>query len=68
MAQERQEKERKNASIARSGKLSGGVYDTVKVAGSGKIEGDIDANYITTAGSCKIEGNVKTREGSDRHG
>jgi len=54
--------ERKNASIAGSGKLSGGVYDMVKVAGSGKIEGDIDANRITTAGSCKIEGKVKTKQ------
>lgn len=55
------EKERKNASIAGAGKLSGGVYDKVKVAGSGKIEGDIEANNITTAGSCKIEGKVKTK-------
>ncbi|MGQ9602396.1 MAG: polymer-forming cytoskeletal protein [Candidatus Bipolaricaulia bacterium] len=56
-----EEKERKNASISGAGKLSGGVYDTVKVAGSGKIEGDVDANQISTAGACKIEGNVKTK-------
>jgi cytoskeletal protein CcmA (bactofilin family) len=53
--------ERKSASISGAGKLSGGTYDTVKVAGSGKIEGDVDANQISTAGACKIEGNVKTQ-------
>lgn len=53
--------ERKNASISGAGKLSGGIYDTVKVAGSGKIEGDIDANQISTAGACKIEGNIKAQ-------
>ncbi|MCR4403755.1 MAG: polymer-forming cytoskeletal protein [Candidatus Acetothermia bacterium] len=53
--------ERKNASISGAGKLSGGIYDTVKVAGSGKIEGDVDANQISTAGACKIEGNVKAQ-------
>ncbi len=56
-----EEKERKNASISGAGKLSGGVYDTVKVAGSGKIEGNVDANQISTAGACKIEGNVKAK-------
>lgn len=59
---EEKERERKNASISGSGKLSGGVYDTVKVAGAGKIEGDIDANYITTAGACRIAGNVKAKK------
>jgi len=42
--------------------VSGGVYDTVTVAGSGRIEGDVDANLIKTAGSCRIDGDVKTKE------
>jgi len=53
------EQKRQSVFVAGSNKISGGVYDTVKVMGSGKIEGDIDANSISTAGSCKIDGNVK---------
>lgn len=53
------EQKRQSVFVAGSNKISGGLYDTVKVMGSGKIEGDIDANTISTAGSCRIDGNVK---------
>jgi cytoskeletal protein CcmA (bactofilin family) len=48
--------------IAGSGRVSGGVYESVKVAGSGVIEGDIEAHKISTAGSCRVEGSVKAEE------
>lgn len=48
--------------IAGAGKVTGGVYESVRIAGSGKIDGDVEAKTITTAGSCKIEGNAKAEE------
>jgi cytoskeletal protein CcmA (bactofilin family) len=56
------EQKRTNVHLAGAGRVSGGVYDTVTVAGSGRIEGDVDANLIKTAGSCRIDGDVKTKE------
>lgn len=56
------EQKRTNVHLAGAGRVSGGVYDTVTVAGSGRIEGDVDANLIKTAGSCRIDGNVRTKE------
>jgi cytoskeletal protein CcmA (bactofilin family) len=54
--------ERTNVHIAGWGRISGGVYDTVTVAGSGRIEGDVDANLIKAEGSCRIDGDVKAKE------
>jgi cytoskeletal protein CcmA (bactofilin family) len=48
--------------IAGSGRVSGGVYQSVTVAGSGTIAGDVQAKTISNAGSCKIEGSVKAEE------
>lgn len=56
------EQQRTNVHLTGSGRISGGVYDTVTVAGSGRIEGDVDAHLIKTAGSCRIDGNVKVKE------
>lgn len=49
-------------SIAGAGRISGGVYYSVKVAGSGTIEGDVTAQTISTAGSCVIKGNATAEE------
>ncbi|MFN4218491.1 MAG: polymer-forming cytoskeletal protein [Candidatus Bipolaricaulia bacterium] len=56
------EQKRANVHLTGSGRISGGYYDTVTVAGSGRIEGDVDTNLIKTAGSCRIDGDVKTKE------
>ncbi len=56
------EQKRTNVHLTGSGRISGGSYDTVTVAGSGRIEGDVDANLIKVAGSCRIDGDVKARE------
>ncbi len=56
------EQKRTNVHLTGAGRISGGYYDTVTVAGSGRIEGDVDANLIKTAGSCRIDGDVKTKE------
>lgn len=48
--------------IAGSGSVSGGKYGTVRVAGSGTIEGDLQARIIKTAGSAKCKGDVKAKE------
>lgn len=56
------EQKRTNVHLTGSGRIGGGYYDMVTVAGSGRIEGDVDANLIKTAGSCRVDGDVKTKE------
>jgi cytoskeletal protein CcmA (bactofilin family) len=48
--------------IAGSGRISGGTYQSIKVAGSGTIAGDVKAESISIAGSCAIEGNAEAEE------
>lgn len=45
--------------ISGSGKASGGVYDQVKISGSGIIDGDIECNVFSTSGSSSVKGNLK---------
>lgn len=49
-------------SIAGSGRISGGTYQSVKVAGSGTIDGDVKAETINVSGACKINGSVIAEE------
>lgn len=49
-------------SIAGAGRIRGGTYQSVKVAGSGTIEGDVHAETIHTAGSCAFRGDVEAEE------
>jgi cytoskeletal protein CcmA (bactofilin family) len=49
-------------SIAGSGRISGGTYQSVKVAGSGTIDGDVKAETISVAGACTIHGSVIAEE------
>lgn len=52
------ETKRESITITGSGKISGGVYDAIKVMGSARINGDVEANVIRTAGSASFSGNV----------
>jgi len=52
----------RNVSIAGSGRIEGGVYGTVKIAGSGKVVGDLTAEEFKAAGSAKVEGNLKAQK------
>jgi len=46
-------------SISGSGTLENVKGEYLKIAGSGKVEGDIDVIEMKTAGSCKVEGNIR---------
>jgi len=50
------------AKIAGAGRISGGTYQSVKVSGSGVVDGDISAETIGVAGSCKIKGSARADE------
>jgi len=53
------EQKRESVYIAGSGRINGGVYDVIKIMGSARISGDVEANTIRTAGSSSFSGNVK---------
>ena len=56
-------KERKpDGEIAGSGKLPGGVYGKVTIAGSGSVDGDLEADEIEVAGSGNLKGSVKAEK------
>lgn len=42
--------------------MAGGEYHTVKISGSGKVEGDLSAEELRIAGVGKVEGAAKVRE------
>ncbi|HIE47445.1 TPA: polymer-forming cytoskeletal protein [Candidatus Bipolaricaulota bacterium] len=54
--------EKRSVSIAGAGKVAGGEYHTVKISGSGKVEGDLVAEELRIAGAGKVEGAAKVRE------
>ena len=57
------DKDRKlDGNIAGSGKLPGGVYGNVKIAGSGSVDGDLEADEIEVAGSGNLKGRVKAEK------
>jgi cytoskeletal protein CcmA (bactofilin family) len=45
------------------GSSSGGTFDAVKIAGEGKINGNIICSVFKIHGDAKVEGNVKTEYG-----
>lgn len=51
--------ERNDLVIAGAGHASGGLYNIVKVSGTGKLFGDIDCRDFNIQGNATIEGNVK---------
>lgn len=50
---------RNNMMITGSGKIGAGTYNEVKIAGSGKILGDIECRLLRVTGSAKSEGNIE---------
>lgn len=52
-------KARESVHIAGSGRISGGRYDVIKILGSARVTGDIEANAVKIAGSAKFEGHLK---------
>ncbi|GIP37961.1 hypothetical protein J31TS4_12410 [Paenibacillus sp. J31TS4] len=54
--------ERRDAKLSGSGVLSGGSYDHVSISGSGRINGDVEAETVKISGSCKMDGNVEAGE------
>ncbi len=61
--EEREGNRRKgNVSIAGTGKVAGGVYHTVKISGSGRVEGNLEAEELRISGAGKVEGATKARE------
>jgi cytoskeletal protein CcmA (bactofilin family) len=53
------ESARKNLRIFGGGSAPGGVYEAVTIAGSGDVNGDVEAEKVSILGSGKIHGNVK---------
>lgn len=51
-----------NIKISGSGSAAGGIYDEVRISGSGKVTGDVECNEFHTSGSSKVEGSVKTKD------
>ncbi len=54
--------DRKSVSIAGAGKIEGGVYERVKISGSGKVAGDVEAEEFKGAGAVTVEGALKARK------
>ena len=58
-----EDRERKpDGNIAGSGKLPGGVYGNIKIAGAGSVDGDLEADEIEIAGSGSLKGSVKAEK------
>lgn len=51
-----------NLKIAGSGSAGGGVYDEVRIAGSGEITGNVECSEFHISGSGSVDGNVKTSD------
>lgn len=52
----------RDAVVAGSGVISGGVYDKVKISGSGKIQGTVNAQTISISGSGSVNGDAYASE------
>ncbi|MBU5591818.1 polymer-forming cytoskeletal protein [Clostridium sp. MSJ-4] len=60
MGQSFNDEKKGDIKISGSGSAGGGVYDEVKISGSGKITGDLDCNVLKVSGSGKVDGNIKS--------
>ncbi len=54
--------QKQDGNIAGRGNLPGGVYGNVKIAGSGSVDGNLEADEIEIAGSGKLMGSVKAEK------
>lgn len=51
----------RNITISGAGRIEGGNYGTVRIAGSGRVVGDLTAEEFKSAGAAKVEGNLKAQ-------
>lgn len=51
----------RNVTVSGAGRIEGGTYGTVKIAGSGEVVGDLTAEEFAAAGSAKVAGNLKAQ-------
>lgn len=49
-------------SLSGSGTIAGGKYDRVKISGSGKISGDVEANELRINGSATVNGGAFVKD------
>ena len=53
---------REEVRISGSGKIAGGRYGKISIGGSGRVEGDVEANKVTAAGSAVFDGDLTCEE------
>ncbi|MGX1984164.1 cytoskeletal protein CcmA (bactofilin family) [Thermolongibacillus altinsuensis] len=53
--------ERRDLVISGAGSASGGLYNLVKISGTGKVHGDIDCHDMSIHGTVTMEGSVKAK-------
>ncbi len=51
-----------NVSISGAGSVSGGEYGSVKISGSGKVNGDVKCQIFKCSGAASVEGNIDAHE------
>ncbi|MEN3011112.1 MAG: bactofilin [Candidatus Bipolaricaulaceae bacterium] len=51
----------RNVIISGAGRIEGGTYGTVRIAGAGRVLGDLGTEEFKAAGSAKVEGNLKAQ-------
>lgn len=51
-----------NITVSGAGRIEGGTYGTVKIAGSARVMGDLSAQEFKAAGSAKVEGDLKAQK------
>jgi cytoskeletal protein CcmA (bactofilin family) len=54
--------DKRSATLAGAGKLSGGDYTRVSISGAGKVTGDLKAEELRISGAGKVEGNVEATQ------
>jgi cytoskeletal protein CcmA (bactofilin family) len=54
--------DKRSASLAGAGKLSGGDYTRVSISGAGKVQGDIKAEELRISGAGKVEGRTEAMQ------
>lgn len=50
--------EKGNLNISGSGSYPGGIFENIRISGTGKILGDVKCNKLSASGTSKVEGNV----------
>jgi cytoskeletal protein CcmA (bactofilin family) len=53
-----EEQDPKNPSILGAGRIEGGKYESINIAGSGEVTGDVVAKKIAVSGSGRVAGNL----------